>query len=76
VHVLASDSHDPAHRPPDPRLADRALTERYGDVEAQLDWMTREAPAALVAGRPLPPRPPLPRPRGMRARLSRAWSAR
>lgn len=76
VHVLASDSHDPAHRPPDPRLADRALTERYGDVEAQLEWMTQEAPAALVAGRPLPPRPPLPRPRGMRARLSRAWSAR
>jgi protein-tyrosine phosphatase len=76
VHVLASDSHDHAHRPPDPRLADRALTERYGDVEAQLDWMTQAAPAALVTGRPLPPRPPLPRPRGMRARLSRAWSAR
>jgi protein-tyrosine phosphatase len=76
VHVLASDSHDHAHRPPDPRLADRALTGRYGDIEEQLDWMTRDAPAALVAGRPLPPRPPLPRARGMRARVRRAWSTR
>jgi hypothetical protein len=64
------------HRPPDPRLAERALEDRYGDVEAQLVWMTESAPAALVAGEPLPPRPPLPRPRGMRARLTRAWSAR
>jgi protein-tyrosine phosphatase len=76
VHVLASDSHDPAHRPPNPRLADRALADRYGDVEEQLAWMTDAAPAAIVAGTELPPRPPLPRPpRGMRARL-RAWSAR
>jgi protein-tyrosine phosphatase len=76
VHVIASDSHDPAHRPPDPRLADRALAARYGDVEDQVRWMTEDAPAALVAGTPLPPRPPLPRPSGMRGRLRRAWSAR
>ncbi|MDX6554739.1 MAG: protein-tyrosine phosphatase [Miltoncostaeaceae bacterium] len=75
VHVLASDSHDPQYRPPDPRLADRALAERYGDIEEQLAWMTEAAPAALVAGTPLPPRPALPRARGMRARL-RSWSAR
>jgi protein-tyrosine phosphatase len=75
VHVLASDSHDPQFRPPDPRLAERALVERYGDVEEQLVWMTEVAPAAIVAGRALPSRPPLPRARGMRARL-RAWSAR
>jgi protein-tyrosine phosphatase len=75
VHVLASDSHDPAHRPPDPRLAERALTARYGNVEAQLRWMTEDAPAALLAGEPLPVRPPLPRRRGLRGRL-RAWSAR
>jgi protein-tyrosine phosphatase len=75
VHVIASDSHDAVQRPPDPRLAAAALRERYGDVEAQLQWMTEAAPAAIVAGEPLPPRPPLPRPRGMRARL-RAWSAR
>jgi protein-tyrosine phosphatase len=76
VHVIASDSHDPSHRPPDPRLADRALAARYGDVEDQVRWMTEDAPQALVAGTPLPPRPPLPRPAGVRGRLRRAWSAR
>jgi protein-tyrosine phosphatase len=76
VHVIASDSHDPAHRPPDVRLADRALRQRYEDVDAQLDWMTRDAPAALVAGERLPPRPSLPRPASMRSRLRRAWPAR
>jgi protein-tyrosine phosphatase len=75
VHVLASDSHDAAHRPPDPRLGAGVLAGRYGDVEDQLAWMTEAAPAALVAGAPLPERPPLPRSRGVRARL-RAWSAR
>jgi protein-tyrosine phosphatase len=75
VHVLASDSHDPQYRPPDPRMADRALAERYGDVEEQLAWMTEAAPAAIVAGTAMPSRPPLPRARGMRARL-RAWSER
>jgi protein-tyrosine phosphatase len=76
VHVLASDSHDPDHRPPDPRLAERSLTDRYGDVEEQLAWMTEAAPAAIVAGTPLPARPPLPRPQTLRAKLRRAWSAR
>jgi len=76
VHVIASDSHDPHHRPPDPRLAEPALTDRYGDVEDQLVWMTEAAPAALVAGTPLPERPPLPRGRTMREKLRRAWSAR
>jgi protein-tyrosine phosphatase len=76
VHVISSDAHDPAHRPPDLRLADGALAARYGDVEDQMRWMTQDAPAALVAGTPLPQRPPLPRPAGMRSRLRRAWSAR
>jgi protein-tyrosine phosphatase len=77
VHVLASDAHDPSHRPPDLRLADAALTARYGDIEEQIAWMTADAPAALVAGSPLPQRPPLPRAAGgMRGRLRRAWSAR
>jgi protein-tyrosine phosphatase len=69
VHVLASDAHSATHRGPDLRKA--------GDVldPDQHAWMTTAAPAAIVAGEPLPPRPPLPRPRGMRARL-RAWSAR
>jgi protein-tyrosine phosphatase len=69
VHVLASDSHDPHHRPPDPRLAERELTDRYGDVEELLAWMTSAAPAAIVAGTSLPERPALPRTRTMRDRL-------
>jgi protein-tyrosine phosphatase len=76
VHVLASDSHDPEFRPPDPRLAAAALAERYGDIEEQLVWMTETAPSAVVAGTPLPERPSLPRPRTIRGRLRRAWSAR
>jgi protein-tyrosine phosphatase len=75
VHVIASDSHDAAHRPPDPRLGDLVLQERYGDVDEQVEWMTAAVPAALVAGTPLPERPALPRARGLAARL-RSWSAR
>jgi protein-tyrosine phosphatase len=69
AHVLSSDAHDPIRRSPDLRTA--------GDMlgAAQHEWMTATAPAAIVAGRPLPPRPELPRRRGMRARL-RSWSAR
>jgi protein-tyrosine phosphatase len=69
VHVLASDAHGAVHRPPDLRAAGDALDER------QAAWMTGAAPAAIIAGRPLPERPPPPRPRGVRARL-RAWSPR
>jgi protein-tyrosine phosphatase len=69
LHVLASDAHDAVHRPPDLRAAGDALDER------QAEWMTSAAPAAILAGRPLPERPPLPRSRGVRARL-RAWSPR
>jgi protein-tyrosine phosphatase len=69
VHVLASDSHDPVKRGPDLHAA--------GDVldDAQHEWMTTTAPAAIVEGRPLPARPELPKSGGLRARL-RFWSAR
>jgi protein-tyrosine phosphatase len=76
VHVIASDAHDPLRRPPDLHIADEWLRERYGDVDEQLDWMTEAAPAALVAGEPLPERPPLPQRRGPLSRLRSAWSAR
>ena len=36
--------------------------------EEQIAWMTEDAPAALVAGEPLPARPPLPRAGGQRLR--------
>ena len=64
VHVLASDAHDPAHRSPDLRLAFSAVG------EDQFEWMTSAAPAAILAGEPLPPRPPLPRRRGLLKRLT------
>jgi protein-tyrosine phosphatase len=66
VHVLASDSHDARHRAPELDV---------GLDPPQAEWMTATAPSAIVAGRPLPERPPLPRARGLRARL-RAWSPR
>jgi len=69
VHVLASDAHDARRRGPDLRAHGDAL-----DPD-QHAWMTTAAPAAIVAGDPLPPRPPLRRARGVRARI-RAWSAR
>jgi protein-tyrosine phosphatase len=69
VHVLASDAHDAYRRGPDLRAHGDAL-----DPD-QHEWMTMTAPAAIVAGTPLPQRPPLPRARGMRARI-RSWSAR
>jgi protein-tyrosine phosphatase len=52
VHVLASDAHDPVYRSPDLRATGNVLD------DAQADWMTRAAPAAIVAGRALPDRPP------------------
>lgn len=69
LHVLASDAHDEIHRAPDLRAADGVLD------EAQFEWMTTAVPGAIVGGGPLPDRPPLPRGRGVRARL-RSWSAR
>jgi protein-tyrosine phosphatase len=53
VHVLASDAHDWFFRPPDLRTGRNTLD------DAQREWMTRAAPAAIVAGRDLPDRPPL-----------------
>lgn len=75
VHVVASDAHDAVRRPPDLRLAADALRGRYDGVDEQLAWMTDAAPAALVAGEPLPDRPPLPRRRRRLTRL-RSWSGR
>jgi protein-tyrosine phosphatase len=69
VHVLATDAHDAVHRGPDLHAADDVLD------DALAEWMTTAVPAAIVAGDPLPERPPQSRERGVRARL-RAWSAR
>jgi len=59
VHVVASDGHG-RHRPA--RIG--AELRQAGIAPPLADWLARAAPAALLAGEPLPPRPPLaPRPR-------------
>jgi protein-tyrosine phosphatase len=53
AHLLASDAHTPDVRGIGMGAAARAL----GD-EALAHWLTYDVPAAIVAGEPVPPRPP------------------
>ncbi len=53
VHVVASDGHG-RHRPA--RIG--ADLEQAGIDPVLADWLARAAPAALLAGEPLPPQPP------------------
>jgi protein-tyrosine phosphatase len=65
VHAIASDAHDPQHRAPS--LTEPLLSARRSlpGIEAHVGWLTQDAPAAILAGSGLPPRPaPLPRARG------------
>jgi len=56
AHVIASDAHAASGgRPPGLSDAVRAA----GRSEARARWMTTAAPAAVVAGKPLPPAPEL-----------------
>jgi protein-tyrosine phosphatase len=74
VHAVASDAHDLGGRPPTLRNAFSDLEGDLPGIAGQSRWYTREAPAALLAGEPLPPRPPTPSPRriqGLLARLRR-----
>jgi protein-tyrosine phosphatase len=53
IHVVASDGHS-EHRPA--RMANDLL---QAGIHPELSaWLTREVPAAVLAGKPLPPRPP------------------
>jgi protein-tyrosine phosphatase len=73
VHVLATDAHDHAQRPPDLGLGRPALERRYGDVGEWLEWATTGVPAAVLRGEDPPPGPPpapSPRPRGLRRLLT------
>lgn len=76
VHNVASDSHDADHR--GPALLDglAAAEEEVPGVLEQADWLTREAPAAVLAGEELPPRPALPRRRRFLGALGRRRARR
>ena len=57
VHGLASDAHDHQGRPPDMLDAFLRAERRLPGLRAQADWLTRTAPAAILAGEALAPRP-------------------
>jgi protein-tyrosine phosphatase len=57
AHVLASDAHSGHHlRPPVLGAGAAAAAELVGEERAQ--WMVQDAPAAILAGEPLPEPPP------------------
>jgi protein-tyrosine phosphatase len=58
VHDLASDTHDAHRRPPELGAAADALAAVLPGGRAEADWITGAAPAAILAGEPLPERPP------------------
>lgn len=64
VHDLASDAHDHARRSPDLTAGFAAAEAELPGVSEQLAWSVRAAPAAILAGEPLPPQPvpPMPAP--------------
>lgn len=71
VHAVASDAHDLRTRPPGVRDAFAALDRDLPGIEAQAAWYTRDAPAALLSGDPLPTAPAPPGVRRSRRLLKR-----
>lgn len=57
VHAVASDSHDVERRPPGMRDAFEAADAELPGFAEQIGWYANDAPAAIVSGRRLPPRP-------------------
>lgn len=56
VHVVASDAHDPVHRPPLLSRAYAKMAAERGESVAEL--LFQKNPQAIISGRPLPPAPP------------------
>jgi len=76
VHFVASDAHNTKKRPPRMREAISRLRELVG--EEVTDALTKENPAAVVAGRGLPyePEPAMPASTvGLMSRIKRLWGA-
>ena len=60
VHTIASDCHDTEHRPPGLAAGLESVRDEIPGVDVLSGWLTFDAPAALLAGTPLPSRPSLP----------------
>lgn len=72
VHNVASDAHEPRRRGPELLAGLQAAERDLPGLLGQADWLTRAVPEAVLAGTPLPERPPLPTRRGrMRRWLGR-----
>jgi protein-tyrosine phosphatase len=69
VHAVSSDAHDNARRPPRLREGFEALEGALPGLSEQCDWYTDAAPAAILAGEPLPERPKPGKGRGRFRRL-------
>jgi len=59
AHNVVSDSHDHMRRPPGLRAAFHAAQLELPGIATQVEWFTQLAPAAILAGAPLPPKPAL-----------------
>jgi protein-tyrosine phosphatase len=57
VHSLASDAHHVTGRPPGLQAGLDAAAQHLPGVVHQTRWLTTDAPAAILAGEALPPRP-------------------
>lgn len=57
VHVIASDGHSSERRPPDLRAGVEAAKRSLPGAAAEVDWLVDVAPAAILRGDELPPRP-------------------
>jgi len=69
VHDVASDAHDHRRRPPNLLEGFEHAERDLPGILEQADWYTRLAPAAILAGEPLPERPEPPRLRRLALRL-------
>ncbi len=71
VHDIASDAHDHRHRPPGLRAGLADAEKDLRGLAEQAEWLTVQAPGAILGGGELPPRPALPA-----QRRARWWRAR
>lgn len=60
VHVLASDAHGAQSRSMDLARALEHVEKEIPGISAHREYLTETVPAAILAGEPLPARPPLP----------------